>query len=356
MLYANKGNGGNNPTSPAKLPREYELRKLALNNIKNGKELFVKSTDYSNREKAYNLYVNGIEIQTKLLKVERDKNYDNNDLISKLTNTIKDCMNKAKNMQQILAKMKLEGKTHGDIGPPNEFDTELDNLLIPEKFINVKGSNWLYPEDASQTQNESQGDVPKEIMSPEDQMLELINNVRQNSKMFIPTLETKMSYFQNNVIYDPTKPQGVATTEGPHAWQEAIRYLQNLKPYKKIVISSGLSLAAKDHAQDLANTGMIGHIGSDNSNLEIRLGRYGNWMGDITELIYAGEQDPKEVLAFLLVDDGQPFRRHRGLLLSNEFNNIGIAQAPSRFCTTVTVITLAKLFTNFCDMKSKARY
>ena len=265
-----------------------------------------------------------------------------------MENTITDSIKNAKKMKEDLANFKKGDKFGSDIITPFDESPNFIDLQIPEKFINQKGSNWLYPDDASGNDNNPQNNLP--IKNPEEQLLEEINNIRQNPRYVIPFFETKMSYFQNNVIYDPSKPQGVVTHEGPAAWVDCIRFLQTVHKFDKLKEVSGLSQAAKDHARDLANTGIINHIGSDNSTLEARLARYGNWMGEMTECIYVGEADPKEVLASLFVDDGQINRRHRGLLLSNNFRHIGVAQVYTRSYTTITVITLAKQFTNFKDI------
>lgn len=345
-----KGNTGGNSggNNPVKLPLELEYRKLAIENLKNGNESYNNSQNYEDKEKGYNLYVQGIETLTKLLKIEGQKNIDNSSLIRSMKNTIADSIKNAKQMKEVLAKMKKGDKFGSDIITPFNENPDFINLQIPEKFYNQHGSNWQYPDDASGNNNNLQNNVP--MKDPEEQLLEEINNIRQNPRYVIPFFETKMSYFQNNVICDPSKPQGVVTHEGPAAWVDCIRFLQTVHKFDKLKEVSGMSQAARDHARDLANTGIINHIGSDNSTLEARFARYGNWMGEMTECIYVGEADPKEVLSSLFVDDGQTYRRHRGLLLSKDFNHIGVAQVPSRFCTTITVITLAKQFTNYKDI------
>jgi uncharacterized protein YkwD len=160
-----------------------------------------------------------------------------------------------------------------------------------------------------------------------------------------------MSFFNGNVLTDPSKGFSIMTKEGPHAYQLAKQYLHNVRASHALVVRSGMEMAAFDHAKDIAKNNLNGHTGSDGSGLEKRLARYGSWMGCVAENVFIGEADPEEILTNFLVDDGVPMRGHRGLVFSPEFYYCGIAQVKGHEGLSFTVITYAKLFTNYSDMK-----
>lgn len=83
-----------------------------------------------------------------------------------------------------------------------------------------------------------------------------------------------------------------------------------MQPLPPIEHSEVLQKAAERHARDLGNTGKYSHEGSDGSNFEERVGRYGVWRGHLVEMLECGYREPRDILASLLIDDGMPTRRN----------------------------------------------
>ena len=81
-----------------------------------------------------------------------------------------------------------------------------------------------------------------------------------------------MPYIRSELItfsggcYQPCKGvQGVASTEGKKAWQEAIDFIEDRanEPLPALRWESGVSLAARDHVEDQGPQGLVGHPSSD---------------------------------------------------------------------------------------------
>ena len=69
-----------------------------------------------------------------------------------------------------------------------------------------------------------------------------------------------------------------------------------------------LTLAAVDHAKDIGNSGLIGHIGSDGSTLLKRITKHSKPVGEFGENIAYGCATGEDCLLQLFIDDGNPQR------------------------------------------------
>ena len=102
--------------------------------------------------------------------------------------------------------------------------------------------------------------------------------------------------------------------------------------------------AARLHARDLGPRGALTHVGADGRRLSERLERLGTWHGLIAENIGTLEEDPRQVVIQLLVDDGVPSRGHRHNLFNPDLHQAGVGLAPHRDYQVVTVIDYADSF------------
>ncbi len=183
------------------------------------------------------------------------------------------------------------------------------------------------------------------------QELELIaeaNRLRDNPSAYAAELETLMQYFDGNILRLPGLPP-LETIEGAAAMEEAIIALRQLDRLPPLNPSSGLSLAARDHARDLGTTGMSGHIGRDRSTPFERINRYGSW--DAEPGAIAGENISFSpwVSAYWhilqwVVDDGVSNRGHREALLRPRYKFTGTACHPHAY-GNVCVMTYASDYT-----------
>jgi uncharacterized protein YkwD len=134
------------------------------------------------------------------------------------------------------------------------------------------------------------------------------------------------------------------TEEGLAAYDEAIAFLESANPVGPLRFNEGLARAARLHARDLGAHGTLEHVGSDGSRLSDRLNRLGTWHGLIAENIGTLEEDPRQVVIQLLVDDGVPSRGHRHNLFNPDLHQAGVGSAPHPDFQVVTVIDYADGF------------
>ncbi len=100
-----------------------------------------------------------------------------------------------------------------------------------------------------------------------------------------------------------------------------MRLTQGLPPY---ALSSALTAAAERHSQDMAATGRVDHVGSDQSSYRDRIlaAGYGQWNFSpiVNELIYGGTGGAAIAFDWWMSSDTQ-----RGPILSTRYREIGLA-------------------------------
>ncbi len=147
------------------------------------------------------------------------------------------------------------------------------------------------------------------------------SNPAKYAKDFISPLE---KYYEGKILHYPGDIP-IKTNEGVKALYECVRELKKIKSLDIIHPCEALSLAARDHQKDQSKTGYTGHTGSDRSDLKIRIERYGEWQVRIAENIAYGNSSARQIVIFLLIDDGVKSRGHRTNLLYPAYKNVGIA-------------------------------
>ena len=163
-----------------------------------------------------------------------------------------------------------------------------------------------------------------------------LNLARQNPALyatFVQELRTRMS---GNLLLLPGRTR-IRTKEGTAALDEAVRFLQSAQPLPPLVNSRGMSRAAADHCADQADGG-FGHEGRDRSHAGQRISRYGTFMGSWGENVSYGKASARDVVLALIIDDGQPARKHRKNIFNPNFNVAGAAFGPhARFGTVCSM-------------------
>ncbi|WP_236704482.1 CAP domain-containing protein [Sphingomonas sp. HT-1] len=157
----------------------------------------------------------------------------------------------------------------------------------------------------------------------EDQVLERINEVRQDPAGYADRLRTLRNHFIGNALYAPDHPKGTMTREGLQAIDDAIAFLERQRPLPPLDRGALLDLAAQDHVADQGPRGARGHVSPDGATPADRVRRRGG--GDLVgEGISYGYTDAEQVVRQLVVDDGVPDRSHRLLLFNQELRYAGI--------------------------------
>lgn len=150
-----------------------------------------------------------------------------------------------------------------------------------------------------------------------------INRMRTNPSAYAAWLEEVKAYYDGTTLAFPNEAR-VRTVEGVAAVEDAIAVLSQLDPLPPLERSAGLSRAAHDHVQDLMRIGALTLTGSDGSQPEDRVGRYGELSGQAAELLNYGNQTAAGLVMQLVISDGNPNRTSRATLLRSDFTVMGV--------------------------------
>jgi len=164
------------------------------------------------------------------------------------------------------------------------------------------------------------------------------NNPAKYAKEYIAPLA---KHYEGKVLHYPGEQIAIRTHEGIRALQECVRELKKASPIGIMNPNVSLTKAARDHQKDQSKTGKTGHTGSDRSDLKERIERYGEWQHRIAENIAYGNSSARQIIIFLLVDDGVKSRGHRKNLLHPDFKTVGIACGNHPVYRTMCVMDFA---------------
>lgn len=185
---------------------------------------------------------------------------------------------------------------------------------------------------------------PPEKATPfERAVVQEMSDARVSPRAYARHLREFRESFEGTVWKRPGRTP-LRTEEGVAALDEAIAFLEKARPVGPLRFNEGLARAARLHARDIGPRGALEHVGADGSRLSDRLNRLGTWQGLIAENISTSEDDPRQVVIQLLVDDGVAGRGHRHNLFNPELHQAGCGTAPHRDYRTVTVIDYADGF------------
>lgn len=182
--------------------------------------------------------------------------------------------------------------------------------------------------------------TPDTTTVSKDDLLREINSVRTNPKQYASYLETLRQYYKGNRYEEPGEI-AVVTQEGVAALNEAISALQSLPSVTALVWSNGLEKAAIDHVRDTGPRGILGHTGSDGSNVETRVNRYGTWKTLLGENIAYGTTTARKIITQLLIDDGVPSRGHRENIMNGTYSFVGMAYGTHSVYRSMCVMDFA---------------
>jgi hypothetical protein len=179
-----------------------------------------------------------------------------------------------------------------------------------------------------------------------DVILEM-NKVRTDPAKYAELyIKPLLQYFNGNDFEVPGEITMI-TQEGKKAVKECIDNLSKATAVQILTAESGLSLAAKDHANDQSKTGKTGHDGSDKSTFSERIKRYGNIEeGLCGENISYGPSTGREIVIQLLVDDGVKSRGHRKNIMKKDFSQTGVAINTHKVYRYLCVIEYAHGYKN----------
>lgn len=182
-------------------------------------------------------------------------------------------------------------------------------------------------------------------LSPlEKEIIYEINLFRSNPEKYAKNYIAPLAKnYKGKLLYYPNDLP-LKTKEGVRVLNECVRELKRAKPLPIVYPSRGLTLAAKDHVKDQSRTGKTGHYGMDRSNARTRIERYGEWKVRIAENIAYGGITARQIVIYLLIDDGEYKRGHRKNFLMPEFEMVGVAVGSHPGYETMCVMEFAGSF------------
>jgi uncharacterized protein YkwD len=184
-----------------------------------------------------------------------------------------------------------------------------------------------------------------EFLSPlEHAVVFEINKARTAPKDYASLLEQYKKYYDKKLLKFPGETP-VLTKEGVGPVIEAVRYLRSVKPVFPLNPSEGMSLGARDHVKDQESSGSTHHKGRDGSHASERVSRYGIWEKTVGENIVYGSDKARNIVMYLIIDDGVSDRGHRKTIFNPDFRVIGVACGYHPTYRMVCVITFAGGYT-----------
>lgn len=121
--------------------------------------------------------------------------------------------------------------------------------------------------------------------------------------------------------------------------------MRKQEPLPVLVYSKEIEKATEEHARDLGEAGESSHMGKNGSNPSSRVAKYLKWTRMVAECIDVGSKTAADIVASLIVDDGNEERSNRKVLFSRNVKVIGISCAPHNIFGVITVIDCIGGFT-----------
>lgn len=235
---------------------------------------------------------------------------------------------------------KADQKTSGSAEPEQGTPITIDSSSDPSRSESTRWSvtGWPIKELSTAEQASYLDALEKEIVLH-------LNMARTDPTRYATEfIAPRRQYFRGDTYREPGGPSsfaGVRTREGVAAVDECVSVMRATDPRERLLPAEGMSKGAADHAADQAQTGGLGHTGSDGSEPAERVKRYGEWKVTIGENIAYGPDIAREIVVGLLIDDGVPGRGHRENILNPNFQVVGVAVDTHPQYGHVTVMDFA---------------
>ena len=172
-----------------------------------------------------------------------------------------------------------------------------------------------------------------------------VNQLRTNPAKYAEKLEKSKTYFKGTTWEHPELKAGIATQEGPKAYDEAIRFLKYQKPVGGLIPSKALTKIAQDMCRAYARDKEV--------DIDAEVDKYGAFDGEFGSMIEYGGRNPEMTVINLVVSDGDKTRAHRKTLFEPSVKKIGVANGTHKMFKTISVIVSCDVFENSKDKIDK---
>jgi len=174
-------------------------------------------------------------------------------------------------------------------------------------------------------------------------VLDEINRLRAQPAAYAEELKAYRATMKGMVAYPEGYPNGVTTSEGAAAVDDAIDYLSHQQPMGPLSPSPLLTRTADALVSDQAKNGGAGVLTSDSRDASARSQALGGGVY-VGEVIGYGPLNARDMVRHMLIDDGAKRRDHRDLIFSQLFGYVGAACAPHPTYRSVCAVDLSQTF------------
>lgn len=161
----------------------------------------------------------------------------------------------------------------------------------------------------------------------EEDIFNLLNQVRQNPHGFLPKLEEMRKLYDGKYFINADLKAKMATHEGVVAVDEAIESMKKMPKFHPLKRNRVLDLAARQMQDHLEKTGKVSAQIPEMKMAE-RVKTYIKEGGIYAENISFGAINPGNVLNQFLISDGIKQRIHRINLMNPKFTHVGVSLGP----------------------------
>ncbi|NIJ20195.1 uncharacterized protein YkwD [Sphingomonas naasensis] len=168
-----------------------------------------------------------------------------------------------------------------------------------------------------------------------------LNFARTSPARYAARLRDYRRYFRGKIVRYPGRPDGLRTTEGVAAVDEAIGFLERQTPTGALTPAPLLARAAGDHVAEQGPIGATGHYSRNGDDPRDRVRRRGGG-GYVAETITYGPPSAAEVVRQLIVDDAVPGRGHRRTVFAAEMRFVGVRCGPHKTYRMMCVAEFAR--------------
>eukprot|EP00826_Nyctotherus_ovalis_P003742 TRINITY_DN10771_c0_g1_i3.p1 TRINITY_DN10771_c0_g1~~TRINITY_DN10771_c0_g1_i3.p1 ORF type:complete len:198 (-),score=46.34 TRINITY_DN10771_c0_g1_i3:179-772(-) len=173
------------------------------------------------------------------------------------------------------------------------------------------------------------------------QVFNEINPARHVPNSFVHTLISKYKQFNDN-IYSVPGEFPIETYEGEKVVNDAVDFMKSQEPLPVIVSHQGLQRAALEYAEDLVESGDFStpHIDSQDCTPAQRIARVMHWAKMAGECIEVGSTTATDIMASLIIDDGNEERSNRKVLFNRDARLGGVVCIPHSVFGVITVVDI----------------
>lgn len=168
-----------------------------------------------------------------------------------------------------------------------------------------------------------------------------INQVRTNPQKYAEKIRKFKTYFKGKILKVP-EIIPIMTTEGPSAFEEAARFLDNLDALEPLKYCAGLTHVAHDALKDIQKIDDIDQLSE--FSLDTYINNHGQIVGHLAQAVDFGSSIPELVVINLLVDDGDLNRGNRDNIINPKYKLVGVSTGNHPVYHNCTVVMYCRHF------------